>query len=193
MFLLTLLLSFTWVETGTILLDCKNRTVKMLRQLGISRAIKRPFLYSFRNASSGRATKAGTRYFLEQSKLKLHHSLKKSHLYINPIIVDVPMAGTGQSDEIDTLYIGAVVKNRSNCFHVYANKPEGVWHSLTVKKLTEAGIDREGLVTIANIGKVRTKDDIIKYLDEAWELTQQEYIDIAIMTVSERSPSFNAH
>jgi hypothetical protein len=163
----------------------QSRLDKMFRRFATPRVVKSSFMMNvLRNVSTGRASKAGTRYFLEQSKLKLHHSLKRSNLYINPIIVDVPIAGTGQSDEIDTLYCGAVVKNRSNCFHVYANKPEGAWHSLAVKKLTEAGIDREGLVTIANIGSVRTKDDIIKYLDEAWELTQQEYIDVAIMTVT---------
>lgn len=161
----------------------------MLRHLA-TRCLKRPLpLPPKRLATNGRATSAGTRYFLEQSKLRIHHALKRSNLYINPIIVGKPMAGVGRIDSMDSLYAGAVIQNRSNCLHVYAATPDGPWHSHAVKSLIDAGVDREGLVTIADIGSVRTKDDIIRLLDEAWSLTELEYIDIAILQVcSHRFP-----
>jgi hypothetical protein len=138
-----------------------------------------------RNLVTGRATTVGTKYFLDSSEIHLQHHLKQSNLYINPIVIGNPFTlQDGHEETLDTLYYGAVMEDRSNCFYVYSNNEAGKWYSKSVQKLVESGIDREGLVTVANIGSVRDKDDVLRQLEEAWKLTDQEYIDVAMLNVS---------
>lgn len=134
---------------------------------------------------TGRATTAGTKYFLDSSEIGLQHHLKQSDLFINPVIVGNPFTlQDGNEETIDTLYYGAVMEDRSNCIYVYSNNDAGTWHSNSVQKLVESGLDREGLVTIANMGNVHDADEVMRCLEEARRLTGQEHIDIVMLNVS---------
>jgi hypothetical protein len=131
-----------------------------------------------------RATSIGTKYFLENSNIQLQHNLQKSNLFINPIVIGNPFTlQNGYDETCDALYYGAVMEDRCNCFYVYSNNEAGVWHSKSMSKLVESGIDRESLVTVANMGNVRNRDDVMQQLENAKKLTDQEFIDIAMLNV----------
>jgi hypothetical protein len=133
---------------------------------------------------TGRATTVGTKYFLDSSEIQLQHHLKQSNLYINPVLIGNPFTlQDGQDDNLDNLYYGAVMEDRSNCIYVYSNNDAGTWHSKTVGKLVETGLDREGLVTVANLGTVTTREEVLHRLEEATKLTDQECIDVAMLNV----------
>jgi hypothetical protein len=137
-----------------------------------------------RQITAGRATVIGTKYFLEQAKLPMIHTLKKSKLNIHPLILHPPMHPEANKEGLDSLYDGAVLKYRTNCLHVYSRDSKGkVWYTKAVQDLVEAGVDREGLVTIANIGKVAHRDELLRVLEEAWSLTDQEFIDVITLEV----------
>jgi len=138
----------------------------------------------FRNLVTGRASTKGTKYFLESSDIRLQHHLKQSNLYINPMIIGNPFTlQDGHEEAIDTLYYGAVMEDRSNCFYVYSNNDDGTWYTKIVERMVEDGLDRESLVTVANIGSVRHPDEVLQRLEEARQLTDQESIDIAMLNV----------
>jgi hypothetical protein len=137
-----------------------------------------------RNVTTGRATPIGTKYFLEQAKIPMIHTFKKSKLNIHPLILSSPMHYDANKEGLDSLYEGAVLKFRTNCLYVYSRDSKGkVWYTNAVNDLVEAGVDREGLVTIANIGKVAHRDELIRVLEDAWSLTDQEHIDIITLEV----------
>lgn len=141
-------------------------------------------LSTYRSITNGRATPLGTKYFLEQGNIPLIHTLKRTGLNIHPLILNTPMHPTSNREGLDSLYQGSVLKFRTNCFHVYSRYSDGkIWYTKAVEELVQSGVDREGLVTIANVGKVSHRDDLMQVLDEAWSVTDQEYIDIITLQV----------
>jgi hypothetical protein len=143
-----------------------------------------------RSITNGRATPLGTKYFLEQGNVSMIHSLKNSKLNIHPLILNTPMHPTSNKEGLDSLYLGSVLKYRINCFHVYSRSTpssgsgsSNVWYTTAVEDLVQTGIDREGLVTIANLGKISHRDELMQVLEEAWTVTDQEYIDIVTLEV----------
>lgn len=118
------------------------------------------------------------------------HTFKNSKLNIHPLILSSPMHPMSPKEGLDSLYLGSVLKYRINCFHVYSRSvlsPSGnpnIWYTTAVEDLIQTGIDREGLVTIANLGKISHRDELIQVLEEAWSVTDQEYIDIVTLEVS---------
>ena len=143
-------------------------------------------LFSFQSRSIiiGRASTLGTKYFLEQRKIPLIHTLKKSNLYIHPLIISSPLHPETNKENMNDLITGAILNESYNCFHVYSReKTNQIWYTTCVTDLIEQGIDREGLVTIANLGKISNKNELMNVLDEAWTVTDQEFIDIVTLEV----------
>lgn len=141
------------------------------------------FLQS-RNIVLGRATSLSTKYYLEQSKIPFIHTLKISNLNIHPFIINTPLHQQTNKENINQLYIGTILKYSFNCFYVYSRNNNNKWYTTCVTNLIEQGIDREGLVTIANLGKIKNKDELMEVLDDAWTVTDQEFIDIVTLEVS---------
>lgn len=138
----------------------------------------------FRNITNGRATPLGTKYFLEQGKIPMVHTLKSSSLSIHPLILNMPMHPSSNRKILDSLYQGSILKYRTNCFHVYSRYSDGnIWYTRAVEEVVQSGIDREGLVTIAHVGKISHREELMNVLDEAWSVTDQEYIDIITLQV----------
>jgi hypothetical protein len=144
--------------------------------------------FSSRYITLGRATTIGTKYFLENGQISLRQTLKGKRgqsLEINPLILSSPLHFHSNKEILDTLYSGTILKQGINCLYVYSRNEKGqIWYTNAIKSIVEAGVDREGLVTIANVGKVRTKDDLMRILDEAWTVTEQEYIDLVTLEVN---------
>ena len=95
----------------------------------------------------------------------------------------------GCDETMDAMLFGAVREDRCNCLSVFSNNnddPErqtGQWYSKSVESLVESGLDREGIVTIANLGNVSIREDVERTLDDALRLTDQEYLDFAMLKV----------
>jgi hypothetical protein len=159
---------------------------RMWRRIVVPSNWKSSHLFS-RLITTGRATPLGTKYFLEQGNVSMIHSFKNSQLNIHPLILNSPMHPASNKEGLDSLYLGSVLKYRINCFHVYSRStsPSGtnIWYTTAVEELVQTGIDREGLVTIANLGKISHRDELIQVLEEAWSVTDQEYIDIVTLEV----------
>ncbi len=144
---------------------------------------------SIRSITLGRATTIGTKYFLENGHIPFKQTLKgrtgqSQSLEINPLILSSPLHYDSNKETLDTLYQGTILRQGVNCLYVYSRNSRGqMWYTNAIKGIVEAGVDREGLVTIANVGKVRTKDELMKILEEAWTVTDQEYIDLVTLEV----------
>ena len=148
------------------------------------RVVARWNRFSSKTIVTGRATTVGTKYFLDISNIHLQHQLR-SGLYVNPVSIGYPFTlRNGQEDMIDNIYYGAVMEDRCNCICVYSNNDDdGKWYSNSVEKLIESGLDREGIVTVANLGNVSDRDQVMQQLDDARRLTHQEYVDIIMLNV----------
>lgn len=141
-----------------------------------------------RNASiKGRATKEATLKFVSKSKLKLYHQFSQSGLFINPVIHGSPRTYVSDEEDLQNAAI-ALLQNRSNCLVIYDhNRDNGKpWHLNDIDQLIcpEAGVRREEVVVIANLGRAPNALELYRRLAEASRLTHIDFIDIAIFEVT---------
>ena len=157
------------------------------------------FLHCARRCSTvvkGRATKEGTKSFVNKSNLKLFHQFHLSELFITPIIHGSPKEEYGQQLN-DLMMEKAIVENRSNCVIVYHCKdpvptdsktkpPPITWGTDSLSKLIlnpSHGLSREEIVVGANLGYAVTPEQIYIRHAEALKISNLEYLDFVIVEV----------
>ena len=151
---------------------------------GVKFGVAKSSLFSSKVIFKGRASPEGTKAFIAQSNIKLHHNFHASDLYINPIIHGPPRGiGTGSSADTDQMLVDAVLRNRRNCFYVYNHSVDGVWYASDVGAGLGSEVDRTQLVTVAGLGYVTSARELAERLRDATQKTQLEHLDIVILEV----------
>ena len=138
----------------------------------------------------GKATVEGTMAFIAESNLPFYHKFEGCGLYINPIIHGAPKEPCWADDDFITFLTHRGIRiNRSNATVVYEHHGQKVWSGKYLAKILEEGhgIERDQIVTIANLGLASSKSEMSRRLEEAKNLSGLASIDIAMFKVSSAS------
>lgn len=146
----------------------------------------------------GRATVDGTKFFVSQAKLNLHHVFHSCKLFINPIIHGPPIGlskGVGSNETIDHYLKIALQRNKSNCIYVYNRSVDNVWHSdpSHLRSLFTDNFEREQVVFIAGLGQLNSPEVISNNLSDALSRCNIEKMDIAIIECDDQSFEQDSH
>ena len=140
----------------------------------------------------GKATPEGTKRFTETSKLPLYHVFANSNLTVNPIIVGPPKDANGEFMEANHSIKHCILQNRSNCvfvsnFEINPNGNHKVWWTTEVNQLLQNGmVQRDEIVTVANLGTVTDRDEIVERIVLTSELCGLEELDAVVIKIDKQ-------
>eukprot|EP01041_Mallomonas_annulata_P006081 gene6081-12271_t len=141
----------------------------------------------------GKATTEGTKSFVSQSNLSMHHHFYASELFINPIIHGPPKGSVESTNSfVDECMEKAVLVNRCNCLYVYNHSEDGVWYTSGLSSLLSKNLRREEIVTVAGLGFPDSFKTMAQRLRDATVLCGLEYIDMVIVECNDDTFSFHA-
>ena len=136
--------------------------------------------------AEGRATVVDTREFVINSGLKIHHKLKNSGLYVNPVIHGPPKEIVGSCLATNAMLKHAFVQNKSNCLYVYQNSTQGPWFVDDVVSLLNKVGKREEIVFVAGLGVLTQESPIMipRIIDHAKHCSKLRFLDLVILEVN---------
>lgn len=140
----------------------------------------------------GHATTEGTARFIQSSQLTLHHHMRRTNLYINPIIHGPPKyASEVSKEDLDRYLAKALLGNRSNCLFIYNHNASSSWHTEVLhhilSRYDDFQVKRDQVVTVAGLGFINDRKEIEPRLDAAIAKTLIGNIDMAIVMVNQLS------